>query len=652
MKKQAVIVHLNDFFSVTPLVGGYLKAYALTEPEIRNHWDIELYSTYVRTPASVILDYLVGRAPDLVAFSVYTWNVGLAMRLLQALRDVLAPTTQFLLGGTEVMHLAHRFVQRSWENVSVCNGEGERTFRDFLLQIDCTQPAFEQVRGLSFYRDGELMTTPAQDRIRNLSEIPSPWLNDLFTLADMREVALFETNRGCPYACEFCYWGGAIGQKVHKLELDRIKEELTYISRRGTKTLAFVDANVGIFPQDVEIARHVADCKRKYRQPSRLIHNSAKNNPERVEEIATLWAEAGLLFNQAISLQSTSDLALKTGKRINLTEDYLALQRRLNAKGIPTFVELIWPMPGETLESLKNGVDDLCRRGSQSFFIHPLQWLNNVGYYDRKEELGVATLRNEDPLSATENVIKTREVSYREYIDGLLFSTSLLLVYTCRGLYTTMQILDARGIARFRDVVDTFKDWMGTRTGDALANLWHEAHSRFEEMCKGIWPGIATDLALHRSRADFECTIDAFAAAQMDNWVKEGDTVDADLLAAAVEFDQLSRPYLYFTRKLSTVARLHRLVILEQNPSTWVVKSPYDFPAIIRKRRNLETLTEQDLASGEYEIVIDHRSGQVFTIPGWGDRHYHWFAAMALRTIVRYEPRYTVRSHALARAAG
>lgn len=640
-KKKAVLVHLNDFVSVTPLVGGYLKAYALQDEDVRANWDIELYNRYVQTPASELLSELYERKPDLVGFSVYTWNVGLVLRLHEALRNVLPPSTQYLLGGVEVMHLGERFLQPQWESTSICNGEGEITFLDVLRQLASGAPALHEVNGLSLYRDGSLITTPGNARIRHLSSVPSPWLTGMFEDEDMREVALFETNRGCPYACEFCYWGGAVGQRVTRLTLDRIKEELSYIAEKGTKVLAFCDANIGQLPEDVEIAEHVAMLRNSKRAPTRVIINSAKNRIDRVEEIAKVYYRAGLLTTQAITLQSTNDLALKQAKRINKKDDYLQLMQRLNESSVPTFVELIWPMPGETLETFKAGIDGLCARGAPAFFVHPLQWLNNVGFYERREELGVATLRNEDPLSATENVIGTKEVSYPQYREGMMVIFSLLLLYTSRGLYTTMHLLNGLGLARFRDVLDDFANWMNARQGtaeDPVTRLWAEGHAHFETMCKGVWPGTVLDSVLREHRFAFDSLLQAYADERLLQWPLGQH---APLIGAAVEYDHLTRPYIYLTRDLELGVETQHIDILEMKRGTWTLRSPYDFPALNRAARLAEGLTPALLAPESVQIKVDHRIGSLLPLPTWRELDYHWFATGTVRAIMRHEPRCT-----------
>jgi len=623
MQRTATLVHLNALPSVTPLVGGYLKAYAQANPDIRANWDIQLYSAHVRTPASHIITQLAERAPEVIGFSVYTWNVGLVQRVLHALRGLLPRTTEYLLGGVEVMHCGERYVEPSWENVAVCNGEGELTFAEYLQQIDERQPDLEKVKGLSFYRDRQWITTPARPRINNLDELPSPYLSGAISM-DGVDVATFETNRGCPFACEFCFWGGAIGQKIHQTGLNRIKEEIAFIAQHPIKVFYLVDANFGILPRDVEIAEHIVDLKRRKRVPNHVVFSSSKNTSDRVEQVSRIFAQAGLLSTQPISLQSLDPRALAVAKRDNIkTETYLRLQRRLNEWGVPSHVELMWPLPGETLDTFKQGIDELCVSGAQAFNIYPLLWLNNVGYRDKTEELGVVLLQEDDPASGGEMVIQTRDVAYGEYIEGLLFSTALYLLHDCRGLYLTMQLMHALGLARVRDVLDAFVDWMRHASGCRVTDMWHDGKTHFEQMNKFVWRGSLAHTVLHRDRRDFDRLVQSFVADRLET-LTGGLGEHADLVYAASEFDLLNRPYVYIQTPLQLGARLRRLQIVNERRGLWQVDSPFDFASMINTLRTKGSIEATQWARGAFEITIDHRVNQIFLPETKSEEDLYW----------------------------
>ncbi|MEM9385251.1 MAG: radical SAM protein [Pseudomonadota bacterium] len=647
-RRRAVLIHLDVIRSVTPLTSGYLKAMALTEPELARDWDIELYSAHVSTPASQIIADLARKRPQLVGFSVYTWNVRLVQRLLPALRAVLPASTRYLLGGVEVMNLGQRYVSQDWEDVAVCNGEGELTFRDYLLELGQSRPALEQVPGLAFWRDGSWIATPAQARLRQLDDIPSPYLTGVLQVQGV-DAALLETNRGCPYQCEFCYWGGAIGARVNRFDEERLKEEITYICREGARTIYFCDANFGMLPRDLTLAEHLVRSREQYRYPDHVSFSTAKNSEKRVERVAKVLIDGGLMNVHSISLQTMNPQALDVAKRSNIKADsYVALQRRLNEWGVSSNVELMWPLPGETLESFKDGIDALCAMGAQAFQIYPLLWINNIGYRERGDELGVVTMAEDDPAGGGEIVVQTREVSYADYLRGLQFATAIFLLHDCRGLYVTMQLLHHLGLATFREVADAFVEWMEGRSDsdeEGLFGLWQLGKRQPERVLQYIWKGVLADAALHAHREQLDRSLRDFLLSQRP-WLARPE--DRKQIVAALEFDLLSRPYPFLQTALTLGVEPEQIAISKRRRGIWEVTSPYDFPAFIDALRGVDEGGEphgtahllEALSAGPVELRIDHRRGLAFRKERSSD-DIHWHLYRMLRGIRKTEARYT-----------
>ncbi len=634
MKKRAVVVHLDEIEGITPLVGGYLAAFALADPAVRDDWDVELYSERRSVSASRVLRHLVNRSPDVVAFSVYTWNAGLVKRLVPALRGLL-PRAHLILGGVEVMHVAHRYLDPTWDDVSVCNGEGERSFRGLLLELGSERPDLERVGGITFPRDGAWCTTPGIPRIENMGELPSPWLTGVFDDGPGWQVALFETNRGCPFACEFCFWGGATGQKVYQQDLERLKDELTYIGKRGIRAISFCDANFGIFPRDVELARHLVDVAARYRGPARIVFNSSKVRPDRVEEISRIFADAELLTRHVFSLQSMNERALRVAKRTSLErEPYRRIQRRLNEQRMSSVIELLWPMPGETLDSFRDGVDELCRLGAQGFLIYPLVWLNNTGYEERTEEHGVTTLPEDDPASGGRIVVQTNDVPFGDYVEGLRFWLSVHLLHDCRGLYATTQLLDALGVARFRDVFDAFGRWVSASGTGPVAELCGDLLERFEDLAKYSVRGLLVDAALVAHRKEFDRLLVEFVAAH-PAWT--GGEHGA-LIREALEYDLLTRPYVFLQTPFELGVETEHVETVETQPRLRRVRASYDFPRLVGALRVGAPLDPADLVPGSHALRIDHKRFQLFQLPRKTEEEYRWQCMLAVQEIARIEP--------------
>jgi hypothetical protein len=608
VKKRAVLVHLNPLTNVTPLQGGYLKAYAMADPTVRRDWDITLYSTPADTSAFQLLEDLLPLAPDVLGFSCYVWNMGLVRRILPSLYGLL-PKTHILLGGVQVLHQAEQYVRRDWDRVVTCNGEGEKTFRALLLQLLEPTPDLRRVDGITCQIDGEFVTTAAQPRIRSLDEVPSPWLTGMFKPAEMT-VTLFETNRGCPYQCEFCYWGGAIGQKVNGFSVDRIKEELTYIAKSPSTVIFLTDANFGIFEHDVAIAEHVARNYREFGRPSRIHFSSAKNQPTRIEEITKLLAESGLISTHPISLQTSSPEPLRIAKRSNIkTANYITLQRRLNTSAVASFIELIWPMPGETLDSFKNVITGLCTRGAQSLIVYPLLLMNNVGYQEQRQQLGLITVPDESTSSDAETVIRTNEVSVEEYRQGIRFIVAVHLMHVLRGLYASMQLLTAWRVMSVRDVIDAFLRWLDESPHLPLARFLREELSGLDKWRND---GALVEYVLHTARK--ECDRALFDFAKTLPGMHHPD--HAEVFETAVEYDLLNRPYAYYNTELGLGVAPQRTTLVGAKDGAYLVEMPYDIPAMMRKVAIGEALTPDDWRPASRRYRVSHRRKQILRLPG------------------------------------
>jgi hypothetical protein len=80
---------------------------------------------------------------------------------------------------------------------------------------------------------------------------------------------------------------------------------------------------------------------------------------------------------------------------------------------------LIWPLPGETLESFRSGVEELCASRAQCIFVYAPVVLRNTDCHRRQEELGFVLEPLTTEFSEVDIITSTREVSYHEYREGV-----------------------------------------------------------------------------------------------------------------------------------------------------------------------------------------------------------------------------------------
>ncbi len=308
---------------------------------------------------------------DIVGFSTYVWNGRISLEIARRLKE-LKPGIIIIFGGPHVPDQPEGFMRANRQIDLAVHNEGERTFLK-LLDSYPERGAWETMAGISLVKpDGFFVRNPNIDRVRDLDEIPSPFLEGAFDSimkANPSEswIGLWETNRGCPFRCTFCDWGSATAAKVTKFGEERLFREVDWFAEKKIEYIFCCDANFGIQKRDVDIANYVADIKKQSGYPVALSVQNTKNATERAYLTQKILSDAGLNKGVALSMQSVDMPTLEAIKRDNISlGTYMELQRRFTRDKVETYSDLILGLPGETYESFAKGVDLLMENGQHN----------------------------------------------------------------------------------------------------------------------------------------------------------------------------------------------------------------------------------------------------------------------------------------------
>lgn len=406
-----------------PLAAGYLASCILADERLKSECDVSIDNfSGTASPLEMAIRLLQDGAPDIVGFSVLGWNLRQFGSVAEAIKQ-LNPRALIVFGGTHVANQAERVFRQYPQVDIVVNGEGEFAFKEIILS-SLGKTSLAEIDGISYRTEDGFVTTRERPRIQDLDTIPSPILTGVVPLSKadgtfLYDVAIMETNRGCPYQCSFCYWGGAIGQKVRSFSRERLRLELEAVAKAGGETVVLCDANFGMLKQDRDFVEDIVEMKNRYGFPNALVTSWAKNKNATFYDIVRLMKKEGLQSSFTLALQTLDDDALTTMKRRNMRiNDWKELAVWLSKEGLSAYAELIWGAPGETPESFLKGYDELAKYVSR-IAAYPLLLLPNTDFTDRREEHGFVTVRGE--RDDFEYVLANRTVTIQQNLAVVRF---------------------------------------------------------------------------------------------------------------------------------------------------------------------------------------------------------------------------------------
>ena len=201
--------------------------------------------------------------------------------------------------------------------------------------------------------EGRLLYSLGDTRIKNLDEIPSPYLTGLVDkFFDDNLIPMLQTNRGCPFSCTFCTDGREAVNMVNRFSKERTKSEINYIAnhvKKNVHSMFISDLNFGMIPGDLETCKAIQEIQEKFDYPHKLLTTTGKNNKKKIiESIKSLSDSLSL----SMSVQSMDDQVLKNIKRDNISKEVmLELAPVIKENNMATTAEIILGLPGETYES-------------------------------------------------------------------------------------------------------------------------------------------------------------------------------------------------------------------------------------------------------------------------------------------------------------
>jgi radical SAM superfamily enzyme YgiQ (UPF0313 family) len=390
--------------------------------------------------------------PDALGLSSYAWNHELSRAFARYAKSRSARTVTFM-GGPNFPLAAEeqeKFLREMPEIDVAVRGatyESERAFLNFIRRLVEANGEWqaEPIPGNLWIdrRADELVRGPEVERIRDLDEIPSPYLAGLMDpYFATGYFPILQIARGCPFSCSFCDSSVVSNSKIFRHSVENVKTDLLYIAERIRPeiTLCFADDNFGMYAEDEEIADYLGYLQERFNWPRYIRTTTGKNKGERI--IRVMRKVRGAMPMTA-AVQSLNPAVLKNIERSNINlETYAEIQQEVQAQGMQSYGELILSLPGETRASFMQAVRDLLDAGVKRVSAHQLMLLPGAPLASPESRArfsfetrfrvvarNIGNYLGEPVVEVEEMVVATPTFSFEDYLDARVFHLLLTIFY-------------------------------------------------------------------------------------------------------------------------------------------------------------------------------------------------------------------------------
>ncbi len=288
-----------------------------------------------------IVEDLLALNPRVIGLGVYIWNVVETTQVVRLLKT-LRPDVKVVLGGPEVsFEVDSQEICRLADHV--ITGWGDVTFPKLcraLLKLPGggPQPLMKVVPG----------EQPP------LAELALPYRE--YTGEDLANRLLYvEASRGCPFKCEFCL--SSLDKTAWAFELDRFMAEMDTLYQRGARNFKFVDRT---FNLKVDFSVRILQFFLDRMQPDLFVHFEVVPDslPDKLKALIAQFPAGSLQFE--VGIQSFNpDVQQRISRKQDNAKTADNLRWLVTQSQAHVHADLIFGLPGETLESFAAGFDRL-----------------------------------------------------------------------------------------------------------------------------------------------------------------------------------------------------------------------------------------------------------------------------------------------------
>lgn len=302
--------------------------------------------------------------PRIIGFGVYIWNVSQTTSVVRLLK-VARPDIKVIVGGPEVSYETQDqeivqlvdYVITGWGDLSfamLC-GDLLHGTRPLMKVINGAQPSLDQiVLPYAEYSDTDLA----------------------------HRVVYVEASRGCPFKCEFCL--SALDKTAWAFDLDLFLAEMDRLYRRGARNFKFLDRTFNLkIDNALRILQFFLD---RLAIPGNKVPNDGlfvhfevipDHLPAPLKALIAQFPPGILQFEVGVQT-FTVEVQQRISRKQDNDKTDANLRWLVGQSNANVHTDLLFGLPGETLESFAPGFDRLCALGPHEIQLGILKRLRGT----------------------------------------------------------------------------------------------------------------------------------------------------------------------------------------------------------------------------------------------------------------------------------
>ncbi len=302
----------------------------------------------------VIARFMAEANPGAVGITAQTPYYSKALKASKLVRK-LKPGCTVIMGGPHPSILTEDTLKEPSIDI-VVKGESDITIVELMERLE-TGGALDDVKGISFKKNGVIIHNEYRPFIEDLDSLPNPaWhlfdMSKYLAKVNGKKVAPVLSSRGCPFKCIFCYRGPAAGKTFRARAPENIVNEIKHLKQTyGIGNILFVD---DIFTVNQKRAEKICD----------IMIETKLDIPWRCQTRVDCL-NIGLLKKMkeanctdiSMGVESGNEKILETTGKRTTKEKVRKAFSMIKEAGISISSSFIIGLPGDTKETVRETID-------------------------------------------------------------------------------------------------------------------------------------------------------------------------------------------------------------------------------------------------------------------------------------------------------